>query len=94
MQTTEKSGLEQDLGQMASLVRAKRAVEAGQGEADLYAEEPYGLRTAAPGQTLPAPPVSPQSQGCPSSVLLLKTASVGSYCLCITLHICMAVNHV
>ena len=37
---------------------AKRAVQAGQGEAQLYAGDPYGMSTAAQGQPLPAPPVS------------------------------------
>lgn len=58
MQTSEKSGLEQDLGQTVTLVKAKRAAEAAQGEGQLYAGDPYGLPTVAPGQPLPAPPVS------------------------------------
>lgn len=58
MQTSERSGLEQDLGQAVTLVKAKRAAQAGQGEAQLYARDPYGMRTVAPGQPLPAPPVS------------------------------------
>lgn len=58
MQTSERSGLEQDLGQTVTLVKAKRAAQAGQGEAQLYAGDPYGMPPAAPGQPLPAPPVS------------------------------------
>ena len=58
VQTSERSGLEQDLGQMVTMVKAKRAAQAGQGEAQLYAGDPYGMHAAAPGQPLPAPPVS------------------------------------
>lgn len=50
--------MEQDLGQTVTLVKAKRAAQAGQGEAQLYAGDPYGIHTVAPGQHLPAPPVS------------------------------------
>lgn len=60
VQTAERSGLEQDLGQTVTLVQAKRALQEGQAEAQLYAGDPYGMRTAAPGQPLPAPPVSSQ----------------------------------
>lgn len=60
VQTAERSGLEQDLGQTVTLVQAKRALQEGQAEAQLYARDPYGMRTAAPGQPLPAPPVSSQ----------------------------------
>ncbi|KAL3155209.1 hypothetical protein ABBQ32_013149 [Trebouxia sp. C0010 RCD-2024] len=56
VKTSERSGLEQDLGQAVTLVKAKRAAQAGQGEAQLYARDPYGMRTVAPGQPLPAPP--------------------------------------
>ncbi|KAL3151471.1 hypothetical protein ABBQ38_012471 [Trebouxia sp. C0009 RCD-2024] len=56
VKTSERSGLEQDLGQAVTLVKAKRAAQAGQGEAQLYAGDPYGMRTVAPGQPLPAPP--------------------------------------
>ncbi len=58
MQTSEQSGLEQDLGRTVAQVRAKRAAEEGQAEAQLYGGDPYGMHTAAPGQPLPSPPVS------------------------------------
>ncbi|DBA75658.1 TPA: hypothetical protein ACH3X2_009025 [Trebouxia sp. C0005] len=56
VKTSERSGLEQDLGQTVAQVRAKRAAEEGQAEALLYGRDPYGMHTAAPGQTLPSPP--------------------------------------
>lgn len=58
MQTSERSGLEQDLGQTVSLVKAKRAVEGGQAEAQLYSGDLYNMAVVVPGQSLPAPTVS------------------------------------
>lgn len=58
MQTSERSGLEQDLGQTVSLVKAKRAVEEGQAEAQLYSGDLYNMAVVVPGQSLPAPTVS------------------------------------
>ena len=87
-QTSERSGLEQDLGQTVAQVRAKRAAEEGQAEVQLYGGDPYGTRTAAPGQSLPSPPVSlpssrppPPSHPCPvfySSLLSLCSTKAGS----------------
>ena len=74
-QTSERSGLEQDLGQTVSQVRAKRAAEEGQAEAQLYGGDPYGMRTAAPGQPLPSPPVSSPSLPSP-----ISSAIVCSHC--------------
>lgn len=77
---SERSGLEQDLGQTVALVKAKRAVDAGQGEAQLYAGDPYGIPTAAPGQPLPAPPVSVRL--CFQGMLAFQQNSSGFFCTC------------
>ena len=85
-QTSERSGLQQDLGQTVAQVRAKRAAEEGQAEAQLYGGDPYGIRTAAPGQPLPSLPVSCPSPPPPSSpsvlcssLLLLCSTNTGTH---------------
>lgn len=58
MQVSERSGLEQDLGETVQLVRAKRAAQDSQAESLMYAGNPYNIKLATPGQPLPPPPVS------------------------------------